>query len=209
MLKWTSAKVLYDLPKQSFAPTTTIMGDRRHITKGHHAESGILRKAKPQHTAEAHLDDLLVFGYACKIFRDNDRASEIDHGKHLIPWMNDHSLKIDRLIPSKRSSPFSMYYSIKLKTNQKNGSPWDKNSFYYCLCFAKYPDDIPFIWECWLGRIRFVYRQWSCTIPLFPFRCVSECLRTVCWWTHISQIENFLNTVIRPHTKCLLCHIFR
>lgn len=81
------------------------MSDRRP-SKGIHAESGILRKAKPQHTADAHLDDLLVFGYACKIFRDNDRASEIDHGKHLIPWMNDHTLKIDRLITSKRSSTF-------------------------------------------------------------------------------------------------------
>lgn len=42
--------------------------------------------------------DLLVFGYACKVFRDDDKARDIDQGKHLIPWMGDNSLKIDRLI---------------------------------------------------------------------------------------------------------------
>lgn len=90
----------------AYISISSIMSDWRPA-KGHH-DSGILRKAKPQHTPDAHLDDLLVFGYACKIFRDNERASEIDHGKHLIPWMTDNSLKIDRLIPSKRTSNFSI-----------------------------------------------------------------------------------------------------
>ncbi|EFA12338.2 Protein suppressor of white apricot-like Protein [Tribolium castaneum] len=56
------------------------------------SESGILRKNKPK---ENH-DDLLVFGYACKLFRDDEKASYIDKGHHLIPWMGDDSLKIDR-----------------------------------------------------------------------------------------------------------------
>lgn len=55
-------------------------------------ESGILRK----NDQKDKLEDLLVFGYACKLFRDDDKAREIDHGKHLIPWMGEDSLKIDR-----------------------------------------------------------------------------------------------------------------
>lgn len=64
-------------------------------------ESGILRKVKPQQqnaATEKSFDDLLIFGYACKIFRDDEKARYIDQGKHLIPWMGDNSLKIDRLI---------------------------------------------------------------------------------------------------------------
>ncbi|XP_018335532.1 splicing factor, suppressor of white-apricot homolog [Agrilus planipennis] len=55
-------------------------------------ESGILRKnVNPDNHEE-----LLVFGYACKLFRDDEKALYIDKGKHLIPWMGDKNLKIDR-----------------------------------------------------------------------------------------------------------------
>lgn len=55
-------------------------------------DSGILRKTDNRNN----LEDLLVFGYACKLFRDDEKAKEIDQGKHLIPWMGENSLKIDR-----------------------------------------------------------------------------------------------------------------
>lgn len=58
------------------------------------SDSGILRKT---HTLENH-NELLVFGYACKLFRDDEKALYIDQGKHLIPWMGDDKLKIDRLV---------------------------------------------------------------------------------------------------------------
>ena len=42
-------------------------------------------------------EDLLVFGYAAKIFDgSDDRARYVDQGKHLIPWMGDTSTLIDR-----------------------------------------------------------------------------------------------------------------
>jgi hypothetical protein len=53
-------------------------------------DPGILRKKADAET------DLFVFGYACKIFRDDQKALEMDQGKHLIPWMGDETLKIDR-----------------------------------------------------------------------------------------------------------------
>lgn len=55
-------------------------------------DSGILRKHKSQV-----VEDLLVFGYSCKLFRDDEKALSIDQGKHLIPWMGDEKVKIDRL----------------------------------------------------------------------------------------------------------------
>ena len=43
-------------------------------------------------------NELLVFGYQCKLYRDDQKAKYIDGGKHLIPWMDDPSLFIDRCV---------------------------------------------------------------------------------------------------------------
>ncbi|XP_030050653.1 vomeronasal type-2 receptor 26-like [Microcaecilia unicolor] len=42
--------------------------------------------------------ELLVFGYACKVFRDDEKALFHEQGKHLIPWMGYRKILIDRLL---------------------------------------------------------------------------------------------------------------
>ena len=41
-------------------------------------------------------EDLLIFGYSCTVFHDEEKAMYIDQGKHLIPWMGNQNLMIDR-----------------------------------------------------------------------------------------------------------------
>lgn len=41
-------------------------------------------------------DKLLVFGYHCKFFRDDEMAVKVNEGKTLIPWMGNQDLMIDR-----------------------------------------------------------------------------------------------------------------
>lgn len=67
------------------------------------SESGILRKNKSE--CKEKKEELFVFGYSCKLFRDDDRALHVDQGKHLIPWMGDETLKIDR---------FDTFFTIRL-----------------------------------------------------------------------------------------------
>ena len=43
-------------------------------------------------------EDLLVFGYACKQYRDDAKALLEDSGQLLIPWMGDTSLMVDRWV---------------------------------------------------------------------------------------------------------------
>ena len=53
-------------------------------------------KKKNKDKVETDFSSLLVFGYGCKIFRDDQRALSVEAGDHLIPWMGDPSLRIDR-----------------------------------------------------------------------------------------------------------------
>ncbi|XP_029652984.1 splicing factor, suppressor of white-apricot homolog isoform X1 [Octopus sinensis] len=41
-------------------------------------------------------EELLVFGYACKLFPFDEKAAYIEEEKHLIPWMDDQTIMIDR-----------------------------------------------------------------------------------------------------------------
>lgn len=67
-------------------------------------------KGKEKPTDEK--EELFVFGYACKLFRDDDRALSIDKGTHLIPWMGDDKLLIDRSV-SKPGEIFKVSISVE------------------------------------------------------------------------------------------------
>jgi hypothetical protein len=41
-------------------------------------------------------EELIVFGYSCKLFRDDFFAKAIDRGQSLIPWNGDENVMIDR-----------------------------------------------------------------------------------------------------------------
>jgi hypothetical protein len=43
-----------------------------------------------------YLQDLLVFGYSCRIFDTDSKAEWLASEGHLIPWHSDSSLRIDR-----------------------------------------------------------------------------------------------------------------
>lgn len=55
-------------------------------------------KATKEQSDSSKYAELLVFGYACKMFRDDERAIYHDQGKHLIPWMGDKNIMIDRSV---------------------------------------------------------------------------------------------------------------
>lgn len=58
---------------------------------------GILRRdALPFQYKETPDNELLVFGYQCKLYRDDAKALFIDQGRHLIPCPSNTTLKVDR-----------------------------------------------------------------------------------------------------------------
>ena len=52
--------------------------------------------SKQSHNQKSKHEDLLVFGYQCKLFRDDATALVVNEGKQLIPWMGNEDLMIDR-----------------------------------------------------------------------------------------------------------------
>lgn len=54
------------------------------------------KKRKKYDGGKKSYDDIIAVGYQCKIFRDDVMASYIEEGKHLIPWMGDESILVDR-----------------------------------------------------------------------------------------------------------------
>lgn len=56
------------------------------------------RSILKKNNSDNDVDDLFVFGYTCKLYRNDDKARLINTGKHLIPWMGDTDLLIDRFV---------------------------------------------------------------------------------------------------------------
>ena len=79
----------------------TIIGRRQETQKCVELEMSILagpfqRSVVHSKARDEEEEDLLVFGYACKLYRDDAKALMEDSGQLLIPWMGDHSLMVDR-----------------------------------------------------------------------------------------------------------------
>ena len=55
-----------------------------------------VKKIDAEKSRQREIEEINVVGYQCKLFRDDERALAIDRGEHLIPWMGDSSLQIDR-----------------------------------------------------------------------------------------------------------------
>lgn len=71
--------------------TMSVLFDPHEV--GINGQSNLRKGARPPRRKE---DDLLVFGYACKLFENNQTTASFDEEKSLIPWMGDESLLIDR-----------------------------------------------------------------------------------------------------------------
>ncbi|RDD37811.1 Splicing factor, suppressor of white-apricot-like protein [Trichoplax sp. H2] len=73
------------------------MSHERHSGRGSEMKyQATGRGKKNDRNLEDNLDDLLVFGYSCKLYRDDEKAQMINEGGLLIPWMGNDSLMIDR-----------------------------------------------------------------------------------------------------------------
>ena len=60
--------------------------------------------------AEGGDEDLFVFGYACKLFRDDETAAAVD--QKMMPWHGQTDLMIDRYAMASKSFLFDFHPSV-------------------------------------------------------------------------------------------------
>ena len=70
------------------------------------------------HECKEEEEDLIVFGYSCKLFRDDFSAKAIDRGQSLIPWNGDENVMIDRCA-NKTNSSFHIVFISNIDITKK------------------------------------------------------------------------------------------
>ncbi|KAJ7309719.1 hypothetical protein JRQ81_007781 [Phrynocephalus forsythii] len=82
------------------APSVVVVGSHAGVDGGGTGGSGGSSSGSSSSSSSSSSTggrvELLVFGYACKLFRDDEKALQQEQGRHLIPWMGDASIMIDR-----------------------------------------------------------------------------------------------------------------
>lgn len=69
-----------------------------HRRGGQKKDPGVGQAARKDASDGDKFAELLVFGYSCKLFDDGEKALYHEQGQHLIPWMGDKSIMIDRSV---------------------------------------------------------------------------------------------------------------
>lgn len=70
-------------------------------------------KPRKEESDSSKYAELLVFGYACKVFRDDERANFHEKGKHLIPWMGDKNIMIDRSVEQTHKDTYLTTFAFR------------------------------------------------------------------------------------------------